>query len=303
MTIKRVILTLLVALLLPGFAYAQTRATFTVQKVFHDGNDETPVTVNIQCFTGLPLNQSATRIPVGGDFEVEFVVTSFTSGVLDCEITESDVDGYTAAYEVTANNSESYTAIEGCQFENVNGGGSGVEPQNVCQITNFPDYQKVVITKDWVIDGENHSNSLDAEYDLQLNCDGPSFADPQAKAAHPGIIKDGKYDTNPGPTQNRWIQKFSGVGPKSKSFTAEVIPDWDGGRDCWVKETTYDSSITTENGCPDEGDLLVVIGEGDACTITNSVFYEGIPTLSQYGMAIMALLMLGVGFVGFRRLV
>jgi hypothetical protein len=33
------------------------------------------------------------------------------------------------------------------------------------------------------------------------------------------------------------------------------------------------------------------------------VFFEGIPTLSQYGMAIMALLMLGVGFVGFRRFV
>jgi len=32
------------------------------------------------------------------------------------------------------------------------------------------------------------------------------------------------------------------------------------------------------------------------------VFYEGIPTLSQYGMALMALLMLGMGMVGFRRL-
>jgi hypothetical protein len=37
--------------------------------------------------------------------------------------------------------------------------------------------------------------------------------------------------------------------------------------------------------------------------MTNTVFYEGIPTLNQYGMAIMALLMLGMGFVGFRRFV
>jgi hypothetical protein len=31
------------------------------------------------------------------------------------------------------------------------------------------------------------------------------------------------------------------------------------------------------------------------------VFFEGIPTLSQLGMLIMALLMLSVGLVGFRR--
>ena len=39
------------------------------------------------------------------------------------------------------------------------------------------------------------------------------------------------------------------------------------------------------------------------CDIEASVFFEGIPTLSQYGMAVMVLLMLGVGFVGFRRFV
>ena len=39
------------------------------------------------------------------------------------------------------------------------------------------------------------------------------------------------------------------------------------------------------------------------CTITNTESFEGIPTLSQYGMAIMALLMLGVGFIGMRRFV
>jgi hypothetical protein len=49
--------------------------------------------------------------------------------------------------------------------------------------------------------------------------------------------------------------------------------------------------------------MRVSVGSGDSCTITNTVFFEGIPTLNQYGMAIMALLMLGMGFVGFRRFV
>ena len=39
------------------------------------------------------------------------------------------------------------------------------------------------------------------------------------------------------------------------------------------------------------------------CTVVGTVFFEGIPTLSQYGMALMILLMLGVGFVGMRRIV
>jgi hypothetical protein len=33
------------------------------------------------------------------------------------------------------------------------------------------------------------------------------------------------------------------------------------------------------------------------------VFFEGIPTLSPRGLALMALLMLGAGFVGLRRFV
>ncbi len=47
--------------------------------------------------------------------------------------------------------------------------------------------------------------------------------------------------------------------------------------------------------------MKISAGKGDSCTITNTVFFEGIPTLSQWGVAIMALLMLAVGLVGFRR--
>jgi hypothetical protein len=47
----------------------------------------------------------------------------------------------------------------------------------------------------------------------------------------------------------------------------------------------------------------VSVNDGHECTITNTVFFEGIPTLNQYGLALLALLMLGVGFVGFRRFV
>jgi hypothetical protein len=65
-----------------------------------------------------------------------------------------------------------------------------------------------------------------------------------------------------------------------------------------------DSAVESDQGCSGDNGNLFTIGSGDdGCTITNTAFYEGIPTLSQYGMAIMVLLMLGVGFVGFRRFV
>jgi hypothetical protein len=52
----------------------------------------------------------------------------------------------------------------------------------------------------------------------------------------------------------------------------------------------------------DENDFDV--GEGKKiCTIINTVFFEGVATLSQCGLAPMALLMLGIGFIGFRRFV
>ena len=67
-----------------------------------------------------------------------------------------------------------------------------------------------------------------------------------------------------------------------------------------MNENTFDSYVES-SGCEN---VMYMPGNHDgACTMTNTVFLQGIPTLSQYGMAIMALLMLGVGFVGFRRFV
>ena len=42
-------------------------------------------------------------------------------------------------------------------------------------------------------------------------------------------------------------------------------------------------------------------GLDGSCTIVNTRLYAGIPTLSEYGLMLMALLMLGMGLVAFRR--
>ena len=48
--------------------------------------------------------------------------------------------------------------------------------------------------------------------------------------------------------------------------------------------------------------LIADVGKTITCTVTNTfVFFEGIPVLNRYGLALLALLMLGIGVIGFRR--
>jgi len=93
-------------------------------------------------------------------------------------------------------------------------------------------------------------------------------------------------------------KRFYGNG--DDDFTAMVVPTYPG-NSCWVTEDVDADYVETDVSDCDNLSVSAVDG-GDACTVTNLVFYEGIPSLSEYGMALMALLMLGMGMVGFRRL-
>lgn len=92
------------------------------------------------------------------------------------------------------------------------------------------------------------------------------------------------------------VDVFEGEGPDT--FLAQVRPRYPS-TGCRVDETVYSSGVEVDNGCTD---LVVSAAQGGAsCRITNTVFFEGIPTLGQYGVAILTLLLLGVGLIGFRR--
>jgi len=66
----------------------------------------------------------------------------------------------------------------------------------------------------------------------------------------------------------------------------------------WVIKDTFDNVIESDNGC---GNMRIRAGDDIDCEIVNTVFFEGIPTPKQQGMALLALLMTGVGLVGFPR--
>jgi hypothetical protein len=219
------------------------------------------VEVTISCNTGLPLEQSSMISEGDG---VEFVVVDFDDGEMDCEITESVPAGYEAEYfdGVTSSGIS-------CTFADIGWG------QNFnCAVTNSPAPVDVEIEKEWVIEGDS-LNGVSTEYRIDLFCDSE-------------ILGGSNY----GETWHLWW-----YGEGDDLFTAEVIPNYPASN-CHVEETVFDSAVEVDNDC---GEFTVSAGNGHSCTITNTVFFEGIPTLGRYGLAVLVLLTLGAGLIGLRR--
>jgi hypothetical protein len=279
MNMKRaLILSALGAMMLPGLAMAQTatRAEFVVTKTSPDGNPA-GVVFEIDCNTGLILDQDKLVLP-GQNPPVAFVVTEFTAGSLTCTITEAGTSGYSAEY-AAGGTGGTIEDEEECVFEAI-----ADAAVLTCDVTNIPDEVDIDVTKTWVIEGDN--NNVNLEYYLEAECTNIFVYPEQNEGA---AVYVHWYDIGD--------DEGEGPGPGAHSFS--VQPGYPSSS-CRVNEQVYDSAIEVDNGCQN---LTVSAGVGASCEIVNSVFFEGIPTLSQYGMAIMALLMLGVGFVGFRRFV
>ena len=162
----------------------------------------------------------------------------------------------------------------------------GNDSANTCHIINDADPVDVVIEKLWVVDGMG-GDEIHQSYTLTLYCD----AEIELRVSSCGDSNNRGY---PG---YKSCQVFKGQG--SDTFTAQVRPEYPGSS-CWVVESYIDDAVEVQNDCG-PGKLEISAGNGASCLITNTVFFEGIPTLSQYGLALLALLMLSVGMVGFRR--
>ncbi len=192
---------------------------------------------------------------------ITFVLTDFDGDTADCDITESVPAGYSAKYSLTDNGAQN--SIE-CAYENVTGG------SYECWIENQLNAVEVEVTKDWIDEHSEFNNS--------------TFARARASCINEFDLDDRHL-------------RFYDDGDKDSFF---VKPSWQGDTECWVNERIRDSGVESDSS--DCQDIEVVLGDTlIECTIVNTRIYEGVPTLSQYGLALMALLMLGVGLVGFRR--
>ena len=264
MNIKRAFLAATAALMVPGLAMAQLApTTFPTTVTFTNGATGS-IDVTVTCNSGNPLTQTASITEASG---VEFVVQELdiANPAFTCDVT---LDGLT----------EGYTTPTVCSF------GEGIDQtplaaSNPCDFEADPEPNIFSVTKAW----EGDVTDVNTVSFHDLTCTNASLT--------------GNGDIGP-IVLNDIEVAFEGTIPVA------IYPAPDTTAVCTVieDEGRLDSAVETDQGCADGTSFT--IGSGDAgCTITNSVFYEGIPTLSQYGMAIMALLMLGVGFVGFRRFV
>jgi hypothetical protein len=242
-----------------------SQARFNVTKIFSDGsvND---VVVAITCDDGLPLHETAT-ISSDDPIGVNFVVKSFVDGAMNCEIAEI---GSTPGYEPTSS----------CLFPNVTAGNYD------CELTNAAEDGTFTANMEWIIPTES-GDEIDEDVEVTISCDSEITG---------GSICGLNGLSGPDGLMDCWeISKTLGDG---ESLTA-IVDTTLGSATCNAVQGTLPSGVEpSSSGC---GPRTVAAGDSVSCTFTNTVFFEGIPTLSQYGLALLALMMLGVGMVGFRR--
>jgi len=197
---------------------------------------------------------------------------------VDCSIREDVPDGYVANYDCNGSDcGDSDQSLDHCFYGDVEAGAT-----RTCTITNRPLPAVLTVTKTWVI--ENADTGFDSRFWIDVNCD--------------SAVVGGNYAyCNKGPSCWAGVHEEGVAGSTEYAFTI-TKPNYPYTR-CIVHEENADNVVETENNC--EGQRLGADASVD-CEIVNTVFFEGIPTLNRYGMAMLALLMLGIGFVGFRRL-
>ena len=253
-------------------------AAFIVQKRFVDGNNITPVELNISCNDGLPLNSSLTVLPnegVFGEFEVTFIVENFTDGELNCEISEQTPPGYSATYHCQSTADCTTSEDSGpCSFQGVGAG----EEDNLCLIQNYVDPVSFTVNKQWLF--KSSDVVIDDTARISLFCDN---------------VVDGDGEYNSGSMSWSWDFEIGNA-----MHTATVYPNFDGSTRCWAEEKALDSAVESDHGCADP--MTVLVGDGPhSCTVINTVFYEGIPTLSHYGLLLFSALLLLTGMIATRR--
>jgi len=273
------------ALLLPASIFAQeSTATFRIEKIWDQGGDQKAldkieVMGHLSC-TGANITQQNVLFTATTDAILFVYDISQAGGPVNCKVWETVPDNYTADYECNREDcGDSDQDLDHCAYLDVAANGN-----YFCQIENTPDPAVVTVTKTWVLEGADQG--FDESHQIEVKCDSD--------------VDGGKGSEGWGCGSGCWGADFEVDEAVNGTYEFTILKPNYPATICEVYEEATDSVVDTDNGCG-EGELAA--GDAWECEIVNTVFFEGIPTLNQYGMAILALLMLGVGFVGFRRFV
>lgn len=253
------------------------RTAFRVYKDFTD-DAELDADMYIQCNSGLPLSADYSLQDEGW---VEFVVRDFVAGVMDCDVWEDPVpEGYEVSYEADNAGGDGiagdwYADEDGCHFEDVTGG------LFTCDVTNSMLPIDIEVNKVWEVSPESNIEvdyQAEAEYtcyNVYTSAEGTS-GDYALETVEGTLYFDGATDTQ---------------------TIEDLYAAADGSSYCTVAEPYVDDHVEADASDCEE----VPVENGASCTIYNSVFFEGVPTLGQYGLALLSLLMLGMGVIAVRR--
>ena len=264
------------------FVNAPIRANFEVTKFFSDDNPAN-VRVVLDCNTGLPLMQEGMVSQFGDPFDkLTFIVQDFEVGTLDCEIYEEPVpSGYQQFYSADQDEIDSLSGPIGqteteCFFTDIQTGTFS------CTIFNELLPVDVTVNKVWI--DENPGFNLPTHVEVTLACN----AEIVGACRNPEGCRGGL---------NTSLSTY--IDPDNPG-QFQVFPHWDGSTVCSATEEPEAGVLQDQDDC---AAIPLAPGVDGSCTITNTRFYEGIPTLSQYGLMLLSLLMLGMGAVAFRRYV
>ena len=220
--------------------------------------------------------QQSFTIAGGDPAGVTFTVTNLPPGGANCEVVETDVVGnYTPSYF----NGWS-TSTTSCAYSDIAFGAY------ICEITNSPS------TFDFVVDFEWDDTAADATGSVPFTLMCENVVDSMGMV---GTTLMGPMFTAFATTDDSFTWSDVGAANDDEDSDGDPINE----TMCWVDVGSPTDMTVEVMGCDP---FVVTKSDDDAeCMLTASVFFEGIPTLSQYGMALMALLMLGIGFIGLRR--
>ena len=267
MNIKRAFLAAVAVLMMPGLAMAQSTNTFNTTLNLTGGDPMSSVEATLTCNSGIPT------VTVFNTPAIPSVLEVATGAVCNIVVTGDTPSGF----EITGYVADGGTAsLTGCEYNITN----GTTVNHTCEIQATLTESDFNVFVDWTISPD---------------------ADPDVGQSTTATVRCQNVFTQSGLTtivESGLPAGPDAVYPITVDALANPIMPY---TVCDAVLTNVESAVAVDES--DCGSVTLMAGTPAECTIVATAFFEGIPTLSQYGMAIMALLMLGVGFVGFRRFV